>query len=53
MDELGRIDTRVRREKTAWDMERSQIGGLVKSEDEIIKLDVGGARLKVSQDTLC
>ena len=53
ISELNRIENRVKREKDAWAMERSQIGGLVKSEDEIIKLDVGGARLKVSQDTLC
>ena len=53
MDELDRIDTRVKREKDQWEIERMHIGGLVKTEEEIVKLDVGGARLKVSQETLC
>ena len=53
LNELESIDHRVKREKDVWDLERMEIGGLVKTEDEIIKLDVGGARLKVSQETLC
>ena len=48
MDELDRIDHRVKKEKDQWELERLQIGGLVKTEEEIVKLDVGGARLKVS-----
>jgi hypothetical protein len=48
MHELERIDHRVKREKDVWDHEQMEIGSLVKTEDEIIKLDVGGARLKVS-----
>ena len=51
-DELDRIEFRIQREKEAWRLEKQSIEKISKSENEIFKLDIGGAKLKVSKDTL-
>jgi hypothetical protein len=51
-EELDRIESRIQREKEAWRAEKQAIEGISKFENEIFKLDVGGAKLKVSKDTL-
>ena len=51
-EELLRAEQRIQREKDAWMHEKQTIEGLTKFDNDIFKLDVGGARLKVSKDTL-
>lgn len=51
-EELDRIESKIQREKQNWKQEKQTIEGLSKFDNEIFKLDVGGAKLKVAKDTL-
>jgi hypothetical protein len=51
-EELDRIESKIQKEKQIWKQEKQTIEGLSKFDNEIFKLDVGGAKLKVAKDTL-